>query len=101
VLDVVLDIRRNSPTFGKTHAEELSDTNRHALFIPSGFAHGFLSLTDGALMVYKTSTVHNPACDAGIHWNSFGFDWPLGGVTPVLSKRDTQFPGLAEFNSPF
>lgn len=101
VLDVVLDIRRQSPTYGQTFAEELSETNRHALFIPSGFAHGFLSLTEGSLMVYKTSTVHNPACDAGIRWDSFDFEWPLDGATPIFSKRDTEFPALADFNTPF
>jgi dTDP-4-dehydrorhamnose 3,5-epimerase len=101
VLDVVLDIRRNSPTYGRASAEELSETNRRALFIPAGFAHGFLSLTEGSLMVYKTNTVHNPACDKGIRWNSFGFDWPLGAAVPILSKRDLELPPFAEFNSPF
>jgi dTDP-4-dehydrorhamnose 3,5-epimerase len=101
VLDVVLDIRRNSPTYGRASAEELSQTNRRVLYIPAGFAHGFLSLTDGSLMVYKTSTTHNPACDKGIHWQSFGFDWPLAGAMPVLSKRDMELPPFAEFNSPF
>ena len=101
VLDVVLDLRRNSPTYGGTFAGELSETNRRSLFIPTGFAQGFLALTDNALMVYKTSTVHDPACDRGIHWQSFGFTWPLGGATPILSKRDEALPPLADFNSPF
>ena len=101
VLDVVLDLRRHSPTFGKTCATELSETNRRSVFIPSGFAHGFLTLTEGALMLYKTSTVHNPACDLGICWDSFGFAWPLAGAAPILSQRDREFPALAEFNTPF
>ena len=101
VLDVVLDLRRNSPTCGGTFAGELSETNRRSLFIPTGFAHGFLALTDHALMVYKTSTVHDPACDRGIHWQSFGFAWPLGGAAPILSPRDEALPPLAEFKSPF
>ena len=101
VLDVVLDLRRHSPTYGQVCAETLSEANRRSFYIPTGFAHGFLSLTDGALMVYKTSTVHNPACDAGIRWDSFGFDWPLAGAAPLLSKRDTEFPALADFNTPF
>ena len=100
VLDVVLDLRRNSPTFGQAHAEELSEANRRSLYIPTGFAHGFLALTEGALMVYKTSTVHDPACDRGIHWQSFGFAWPVGPEA-ALSKRDNEFPALADFNSPF
>jgi len=101
VLDVVLDLRRQSPTYGRACAEELSETNRRSLFIPPGFAHGFLALTEGALMVYKTSTVHDPACDQGIHWQSFGFDWPLAGAAPILSQRDQELPALADFNSPF
>lgn len=101
VLDVVLDIRRSSPTYGRVCALELSATNRLSLFIPQGFAHGFLALTDGALMVYKTSTVHDPAADQGIRWNSLGFAWPLGETAPLLSKRDQEFPALADFNSPF
>jgi dTDP-4-dehydrorhamnose 3,5-epimerase len=101
VLDVVVDLRRNSPTFGRAHAEELSETNHRGFYIPAGFAHGFLSLTEGALMIYKTSTVHTPACDAGIHWNSFGFAWPLDAGAPIVSKRDAEFVPLAEFNTPF
>ena len=100
VLDVVLDIRKASPTYGRAISFELSAENCLSAFIPSGFAHGFLALTEGALMVYKTSTVHTPSCDAGIRWDSFGFDWPLAGE-PILSDRDAKFPTLAEFESPF
>ena len=100
VLDVVLDLRRNSPTYGRTHAEELTESNRRLLHIPTGFAHGFLALTEGALLVYKTSTVHDPACDRGIHWQGFGFAWPVGPEA-ILSQRDKEFPSLADFNSPF
>lgn len=99
VLDVVLDLRKSSPTFGKTCARELNAANREMFFIPVGFAHGFLALEDNATMIYQTSTVHSPAHDAGIVWNSFGFDWPV--KNPVLSERDQKFPALREFNSPF
>lgn len=99
VLDVVLDLRKSSPTFGRSCARELSAANREMLFIPVGFAHGFLALEDGATMVYQTSTVHSPAQDAGIVWNSFGFDWPV--KSPQLSERDQQFPALTDFDSPF
>jgi len=99
VLDVVLDLRKSSPTFSRSHARELNDKNRELLFIPIGFAHGFLALEDGATMVYQTSTVHSPAQDAGIRWNSFRFDWPV--KTPVLSERDRKFPALRDFPSPF
>lgn len=99
VLDVLLDLRRNSPTFGQPVAMELSAENRLILVIPTGIAHGFLSQEEQSVMVYKTSTVHSPAHDAGIRWDSFGFDWGWGN--PVISKRDTAFPALADFSSPF
>ena len=98
-LDVALDIRKNSPAFGRCHARELNDRNREILFIPVGLAHGFLALEDNTTMVYQASTVHSPALDTGIVWNSFGFDWPV--VAPVLSDRDQKFPTLREFQSPF
>ena len=99
VLDVVLDLRKNSPTFGRSCARELSAANREMFFIPAGFAHGFLSLEDNTTMVYQTSTVHSPAHDAGVRWDSFGFDWPV--KVPVLSERDKNFPALCDFSSPF
>ncbi len=99
VRDVILDLRRASPTYGQHFAVELSSENRLGFYIPSGFAHGFLSLIDGSLMLYKTTTVHAPACDAGIRWNSFGCDW--GVAAPIVSARDAAFPALAEFASPF
>jgi dTDP-4-dehydrorhamnose 3,5-epimerase len=99
VLDVVLDLRKNSPTFGRSCAQELSAANREMFFIPVGFAHGFLALEDGATMVYQTSTVHSPSHDAGVRWDSFGFDWPA--KFPVLSERDKKFPALRDFSSPF
>jgi dTDP-4-dehydrorhamnose 3,5-epimerase len=99
VLDVVLDLRKSSPTFGRVFSRELSAVNRELLFIPAGLAHGFLSLTDHSLMVYQTDTIHSPAYDAGIAWNSFGFNWPV--ENPIMSERDEKFPALREFNSPF
>ena len=99
VLDVVLDLRKNSPTFGRFQARELNVANREMFFIPVGFAHGFLALTENATMVYQTDTVYSPAHDAGVRWDSFGFDWPV--KNPVLSERDKNFCALAEFPSPF
>ncbi len=101
VLDVVLDLRKASPTLGQFAAFELSAANRHIVHIPVGFAHGFLALEDRSCLVYKTDHVHSPAQDAGIHWKSFGFDWPLGGLSPITSPRDDAFPPFAEFTSPF
>ncbi len=99
VLDVALDLRKNSPTFGHSCARELNAVNREMFFIPTGFAHGFLALEDNTTMVYQTSTVHSPAHDAGVRWDSFGFAWPA--KDPILSNRDQKFPGLGEFKSPF
>jgi dTDP-4-dehydrorhamnose 3,5-epimerase len=99
VLDVVLDLRKDSPTFGRSTARELNASSREMLFIPVGFAHGFLALEDGATMVYQTGSVHSPAHDAGVRWDSIGFDWPV--KNPVLSGRDQKLPALRDFASPF
>jgi dTDP-4-dehydrorhamnose 3,5-epimerase len=99
VLDVVVDLRTSSPTTGRVFACELSGANRDMLFIPAGFAHGFLSLEDNSVLVYQTSSVHAPAHDVGILWDSIDFTWPV--VNPIISTRDRQLPPLAHFSSPF
>jgi dTDP-4-dehydrorhamnose 3,5-epimerase len=99
ILDVVLDLRSNSPTRGQAVSRELSAANREMFFIPPGFAHGFLSLEDDTLTVYKTDFVYAPAQDAGIGWNSFGFNWPV--AQPIVSERDSKFPAWSDFQSPF
>lgn len=101
VLDVILDLRKNSPSFGQSCAIELSRNNRRLVHIPVGFAHGFVSLEDDSCLVYKTDAVHAPAHDAGIHWKSFGFPWPPGIREELISGRDRQFPDLADFDNPF
>lgn len=99
LLDVVLDLRRGSPTYGQSASFELSGENHKALYIPTGLAHGFKVLKDNTMMTYLTGTEHAPNHDAGIHYNSFGFDW--SEPNPVLSARDAGFPPLADFESPF
>ena len=99
VLDVILDLRRSSPTFGQSVGIELSAKNRHVVYLPVGIAHGFLSLEDNSCLVYKTDAVHAPQQDAGIKWDSFGFDWP--NADPLISGRDLTHPNFAEFESPF
>lgn len=99
VLDVVLDMRRTSASYGKSFSVRLDAKTRDLLFIPIGFAHGFLSLEQNSLMVYKTDAVHKPELDTGIAWNSFGFDWKI--VSPIMSERDRKFQAWEEFQSPF
>lgn len=99
VLDVLLDLRRASPTFGRFASAELSADNHCQFLIPEGLAHGFLSLCEDSIMIYKTSTVHAPSHDHGILWDSFGFDW--GVAAPIVSARDAQLPAWSEFASPF
>ncbi len=100
VLDVLLDLRVG-PNYGKSLFIELSAKNNRAIIIPKGVAHGFLSLSDDSMMVYKTDTVHEPASDRGILWNSFGFAWPITEVDVIISDRDKSHPGFAIFSSPF
>ena len=99
VLDVVLDLRKAEPTYGKSFSVELSGGSRKVVFIPEGFAHGFLSLEDNSLLHYKTNAVYCPQNDQGIHWDKFGFKWPI--VNPVVSARDSGFEGLESFPNPF
>lgn len=99
VLDVVLDLRGASSTFGRHVAVELDGARGHGLLVPKGMAHGFLALTDDVLMAYKVSTVHTPANDCGVLWNSFGMDW--GIERPIVSVRDQAHPAFGDFVSPF
>jgi len=99
VLDVVLDLRCGSPTFGQAKGFTLSAENGRGLYLPVGCAHGFVSLSEASGMYYKVTSVHAPEQDAGIAWDSFGFDWPVSD--PVLSDRDRRHPALADFESPF
>lgn len=92
ILDVVVDIRDGSETYGKYFSTRLSAENGKSLYMAKGFAHGFLTLSDHATVVYMTTTVHNPESDSGISWDSFGLDW--GCSAPILSSRDLSFSGL-------
>lgn len=99
LIDVILDIRKNSKTFGKCISIELSGNNYKGVYLPKGTAHGFCTLEDNTCMTYLTSTVHSPTNDGGILYNSFDFNWPIKNGTH--SDRDLTFPTLEEFNSPF
>lgn len=99
VLDVLLDLRKHSPQFGKSVAIELAGDGSRSVYVPVGVAHGFVVLSEGALMGYQTSVPHDPAADTGVRWNSFGFEWPC--VNPLVSERDASLPPVNEFSSPF
>lgn len=99
ILDVVVDLRSGSESFGRYAAVELSDLNRHILLIPKGFAHGFLALKEQSLVAYCTDTGHAPQCDSGIRWDSFGFDWPV--KVPIISEKDRSLPSLIDYSTPF
>lgn len=95
VFDVAVDIRQGSSTFGKWIGVNLSAENKRQLWIPEGFAHGFLVLSDTAEFVYKTTNYYNPESDRGIAWDDamIGINWPLTSV-PLLSEKDQKHPGL-------
>ena len=101
VLDVLVDLRRGSTTYGESCSLELSAERPQLLWIPIGLAHGFVSLRDGSCVTYKTDCEHAPLYDCGIRWDSFGFDWPLAEEELIVSPRDRLLPTLAEFASPF
>lgn len=98
VFDVVLDLRRGSPTYGQARSVTLSARQGNAIYIPAGFAHGFCATSD-ATLVYNVTSGYAPEHDSGVRWDSIGIDWPAG--TPLVSPRDAVFAALADFDSPF
>lgn len=103
VLDVAVDIRRGSPTYGKHVAVELTEENHRQLFIPRGFAHGFAVLSDVAIFQYKCDNFYAPQADGGVSIkdDSLGIDWIIPIQNSVLSEKDTKHPLLKDFISPF
>ncbi len=97
IYDVVVDVRRHSPTFGKWSGIEMSAANRLQRWVPEGFAHGFLVIGDGAELLYKTSAYWAPAAERSILWNdpAIGIEWPLDGP-PILSAKDRAGKRLAD-----
>ena len=98
VFDVAVDIRKSSPTFGKWVGEILSAQNNKQIWVPSGFAHGFLVLSETAEFLYKTTDFWTPQFERCIAWNdpAIGIRWPLHGITPTLSGKDAQGKLLAQ-----
>lgn len=98
VLDVAVDIRRSSPTFGRHVMVELSEDNKRQFFIPRGFAHGFLVLSDEAIFTYKVDNPYAPQSDAGIRWNdpALGIEWPIDPAVLLTSEKDLKQPLLKD-----
>jgi dTDP-4-dehydrorhamnose 3,5-epimerase len=97
VFDVAVDLRRSSPHFGRWVGYELSAENQRQLWIPPGFGHGFLVLSESADFLYKTSGRYAPECEGAVRWDdpAVGIDWPLAGLTPQLSAKDVAAPLLS------
>lgn len=103
VLDVAVDIRKGSPTYGKSVTLELSAANKKQLFIPKGFAHGFVVLSPTAIVAYKCDNYYNPSFDRGVFFRdtSLQIDWQIEDADLILSERDMQLPDLQEVEIPF
>ena len=103
VLDVAVDLREGSPTYGKHVAVELTEDNHRQLFIPKGFAHGFAVLSDVAVFQYKCDDFYHPEADGGISIldESLGIDWRIPMDKAILSDKDTKHPLLKDFDTPF
>jgi dTDP-4-dehydrorhamnose 3,5-epimerase len=101
VLDVAVDIRKSSPTYGKYYAAELNDENKLALWIPEGFAHGFKTLVDNTLFYYDCTDVYNREAEGSIIWNDpeIGIDWNI--ENPIVSEKDAMAPMFKDFKSQF
>lgn len=99
VIDVIVDLRKKSPTFRKCISLDLNAQNKKMIYIPKGCGHAFLSLEDNSVLFYKVSTEYSPENDKGILWSSIDYDWPIS--QPILSTRDIKHPKMNNFNSPF
>lgn len=101
VLDIAVDIRKSSPTYGKHLSVELSDENHFMLWVPPGFAHGFITLEHDTVFVYKCSNVYNQESEGGILWNDPDLDINWQHPLPLISEKDLMLPLLSEIENPF
>ena len=101
VFDVAVDLRADSETFGKWVGVELSAANKHMLWVPQGFAHGFLTLEDGTDFLYKCDAPYAPEAEHSLAWDDpdVGIEWPLGGIEPALSAKDREGVALAQVDA--
>jgi dTDP-4-dehydrorhamnose 3,5-epimerase len=100
LFDVTVDIRRSSPTYGQWVGVELTAENGRQLWVPEGFAHGFVTRAPDTEIVYKCTGYYAPEAEGAVHWDSVGIDWGLTG-DPVLSGKDAEAPALRNIESPF
>lgn len=100
ILDVAVDARLGSPTYGRWISVELSAENGRQLLVPKGFLHGFVTLTPDCEVQYKCTDIYSPAHDGAVRWDSLGIDWRLSG-DPVLSAKDVAAPAFTDWQSPF
>jgi dTDP-4-dehydrorhamnose 3,5-epimerase len=100
-LDVIVDIRKDSPTYGQHLAVELDATRYNMLYVPVGFAHGFTALEDNTLFLYKCTDYYAPQAEGGLLWNDPQLNIEWGVTNPTVSAKDQILPTLAEFDSPF
>ncbi len=101
LLDVAVDIRRGSPTYGQWFGIDLSFENGRQLLVPEGFLHGFVTRQPDTEIVYKCSDYYAPDCDGAVHWQSCGIDWGVAPEDVTLSAKDAAAPAFADFDSPF
>lgn len=103
LFDVVVDIRRGSPTYGRWVGAELTEENGHQLFIPVGFLHGFVTRTPDTEVVYKCTDYYAPECDGAVRWDDpdIGISWGLDSAQAILSEKDARAPNLRDFTTPF
>ena len=103
ILDVVLDLRNNSKTYGMIETTLLTEINKNQLFIPKGFAHGFIVLSDYAIFSYKVDNYYNSESESGIIWNDpdLNIDWKINNTEIIVSKKDTKLSTFNNFISPF
>ncbi len=104
VFDVAVDLRKNSPTFGKWHGVILSEENKKQFYVPEGFAHGFVVLSETATFCYKCTRYYDPSDEGGLMWNDpeIGIEWPIPeDMEVLLSEKDTKHPSLSELGFSF
>lgn len=103
VIDVAVDLRKDSPDYGKHYSILLSGENKKQLFVPRGFAHGFVVLENDTIFSYKVDNIYAPEFESGIIWNDpdLSIDWQLNGITPLLSDKDKELQSFKSFKSPF